>query len=89
MAELYSGRVIYMAFGGASAGDIRMLEALLDGIEGITGFAIDTEQSRVVVFADERSDTESDIARAMLASGMYPVVSGGAVGVDGQGRMAC
>lgn len=89
MAELYKGRVIRMTFGGGTAEDVRVLERLLCNVQVISGFAVDLDTCTVLAFADEPVEAEGELVRALIASGMYPVVSNDAVGVDGQGRMAC
>lgn len=88
MAEQYKGRVIRMTFGGGDVDDIRVFERLLASIDRIGGFVVDAGACELVAFADDSSDAENDIIRAMLASGMYPIASN-ASDTDGHGRLAC
>jgi len=89
VAELYKGRVINMTFGGGDVSDVKVFERLLEGVDGISGFAVDLSTNTLVAFADEPDSAKDDIVRALLASGMYPVTSTENASVDGRGRLAC
>lgn len=78
-----------MTFGGGDSTDLAVFERLLENMQGISGFTLDMETRTVVAFADQPLTAQDEIVRALLASGLYPIMSSDADAVDKAGRLAC
>lgn len=86
MATIFEGRLVRFTFGGGSCrSSNRLLGHLLDRTEGVTAYFVDPENRTLVAYVDDTLADESDIVRALVTSGMYPVEAS-VLGVTEEGR---
>lgn len=74
MAEEYKGTVVRVELGGSPAPDnLRMLNALLDRVEGVVSHFIDVEKNILTAYLDDDArHPEEALVTALLTVGMYP-----------------
>lgn len=90
MGQLYRGRVVRIAIGGAaSAHKERLLDHLLTEMDGVTAHFIDLDAGTVTAYFDNLLTEEEDIMRALVASGLYPVRADEIGGHNKDGSNAC
>jgi hypothetical protein len=71
MAECCAGRVVRVPLGAAFRSKKRLLESALSSLDGVSVFFIDYDEGMVTACVDDVSADESDIVRALAASGTY------------------
>jgi hypothetical protein len=90
MAELYKGRVVRIGFEtDVDGGDVRVLERLLEGLQGVEGFAVEMDTGVLTVYLDDSDAVEYTLVDALRATGIFPASSDGATGGREAGFGAC
>lgn len=74
MAEEYKGTVIRVVLGGSPSSDsLRMLNILLDRVDGVTSHFLDVEKNILTAYLDDEADhPEGALVSALLTAGVYP-----------------
>lgn len=92
MAERYRGTVLRVELGGdMSAEDVRILDRLLDTMDGVVSHAIDVDNNTLTAYLDEDEafEAENALVSAIIHSGMYPMGFSEMGFIYKDGRNAC
>lgn len=89
MAELFRGRVLQFPLSaGCDAACRKVIEGILDALDGVT-YVIDDTDNTITAYAEGGHESEIEIVRALVASGMFPFDARGSAFANGVDRHVC